>query len=108
MLRFIFVCMGVVALSALSIMTQVMTDGISDAQMDIAARNDAQPEMVAAIAAPVEAEPTAAELNAIATAAGDEFDPGFGPAFTDEAPKALADPAPAAVMGAPSMETSAY
>jgi len=92
MLRFIFVCMGVVALSALSIATQVMTDGISDAQMQIAERNTKTDDVVVAIAPPAdEPEFNESQLNAIETAAGAETDAGFGAAFTDTAPKALAD-----------------
>lgn len=97
MVRFIFVCMGVVALSILTIAAQFMLGGIQDAQQQVAARNDEAPQ--ADIAA-IESEPTPEDLNAIETAAGADAAinaPGnqtFGEAFSAEAPKALADPAP--------------
>src|SRR5688572_7344034 len=91
MVRFIFVCMGVVALSVLSIAGQFIVDGISGAQQQIAARNDAVPEIqVVAVQA---TEPSAEDLNAIEAAAGSGADePGnqtFGEVFSTDAPKAL-------------------
>jgi hypothetical protein len=93
MVRFIFVCMGVVALSFLTIASQYMIDGIQDAQQEVVARNSG--ETVVAVEEAVSPE----ELNAIDTAAGAEADaeaaaPGnqtFGDAFTAEAPVALRD-----------------
>lgn len=98
MVRFIFVCMGVVALSILTLAAQFMMDGIEDAQQQVVARNDAAPETEIVA---VEGEPSAEELNAIVTAAGadDSIDaPGnqtFGDAFSTDVPNALKEPAPA-------------
>ncbi len=44
MVRFIFVCMGVVALSVLTLAAQFMMDGIEGAQEQVAARNDVMPQ----------------------------------------------------------------
>lgn len=105
MLRFIFVCMGVVALSVVAIGTQFMTDGVSDAANDVMARNAEAPADTVAVAA--EENFTAENLNAIETAAGaTAFDPNdtFTGGFTNEAPKALEDDAPAApVVAAPAI-----
>lgn len=102
MVRFIFVCMGVVALSVLTLAAQFMMDGIEGAQEQVAARNDVMPqEDIAAL----ESEPSAEDLNAIETAAGADAAidaPGnqtFGDAFTGDTPKALMEPAPAADTG---------
>ena len=98
MVRFIFVCMGVVALSILTLAAQFMLDGIEGAQQQVAARNTAVPESETIA---MESEPTAEDLNAIETAAGADAaieSPGnqtFGDAFTDNAPNALKEPAPA-------------
>lgn len=96
MLRFIFVCMGVVALSLVAIGAQYMTDGISGEADNVIARNvEAQPE-VQAVAAEDTVSPE--DLNAIETTAGTpSFDPNdtFTGGFTNEAPKALADDVPA-------------
>jgi hypothetical protein len=97
MVRFIFVCMGVVALSILTLAAQFMMDGIEGAKQQVAARNDEAPapEVMA-----VESEITAEQLNAIETAAGADAAinaPGnqtFGDAFTADAPKALKEPTP--------------
>ena len=97
MVRFIFVCMGVVALSILTIAAQFMMDGINSAQQEVAARNEEAPE-VEVVA--VESEPSAEDLNAIETAAGADAAadaPGnqtFGETFTADAPKALTESAP--------------
>ncbi len=103
MVRFIFVCMGVVALSLLSLAGQFMLDGIEDAQNRVAARNDAAPE---ADVVAVESDINPEELNDIETAAGAVSDdaPGnqtFGDAFPSEAPAALQD-----AETAPSVETT--
>lgn len=104
MLRFIFVCMGIVALSVLSIGMQSMTDGIDSAQTRIAERNAPQTETdtVVAMETPdTEMAVSPEDLNEINTAAGDTYDPGFGESFSNEAPKALADdPAPQAMLPA--------
>lgn len=98
MVRFIFVCMGVVALSILTIAAQFMMDGIESAQEQVAARNAEAPE-VEVVA--VESEPSAEDLNAIETAAGADAAadaPGnqtFGDTFTADAPKALTETTPA-------------
>ena len=98
MVRFIFVCMGVVALAMLSIAGQFPTGGISSEQEQIAVRNDGASEgQIAAVETPVTAE----DLNAIETAAGANVDadaPGnqtFGDAFSTDAPQALRDEAAA-------------
>ena len=43
MVRFIFVCMGVVALSILTIASQYMIDGIQNAQQEVATGPDERP-----------------------------------------------------------------
>jgi hypothetical protein len=107
MVRFIFVCMGVVALSILTIAAQSMIDGIQEAQQEVAARNDA--ETVVAVEEAISPE----DLNAIDTAAGADTDadaPGnqtFGDAFTAEAPAALRDQEAPQAMGAIPTETLA-
>lgn len=119
MIRFIFVCMAVVAFSAVAVATQFMTDGIGAAREDVMARN-AVPSAVEPAAGAAEKEisfeeiyanakaPEATgeafyspeELNTIDTAAGaDSFPQGF----TGKAPKALAEPA----APAPAAETIA-
>ena len=67
MLRFIFVCMGVVALSLVAIGAQYMTDGISDEAADVVARNAEQEENAQTIA--VEDTVSPEDLNAIETTA---------------------------------------
>ena len=97
MVRFIFVCMGVVALSILTLAAQFMLDGIESAKQQVAERNE---EASATEVVAVESEPSAEDLNAIETAAG--VDPAidapgnqtFGDSFTADAPKALMEPAP--------------
>lgn len=107
MIRFIFVCMAVVAFSAIAMTTQFMTDGIGDAREEVLARNavpSVEPaaapatdevsfEEIYANAKPPEATGEAffspEELNNIeTTAGGDEF----SGAFSDQAPKALREP----------------
>ena len=94
MLRFIFVCMGVVVLSVAAIGAQYMMDGVSGAADSVMARNaETTQDDVQAIAFE-EFSPEA--LNAIETTAGTPtIDPNdtFTGGFTDEAPKALRDPA---------------
>ncbi len=91
MLRFIFVCMGIVALSMLSIGMQFMTDGISETQTQIAERNEPVENMVAAVDTSTDMyqEFSPEQLNQIETTAGDTIDTGFGADFTNLAPKAL-------------------
>lgn len=97
MLRFIFVCMGVVALSLVAIAAQYMTGGISDQADAIMARNQDSPQdNIHAVAASDEI--SAEDLDAIETTAGTpSYDPNdkFSGGFTNEAPKALADDAKA-------------
>ena len=97
MLRFIFVCMGVVALSLVAIGAQYMTDGISGEAENVMARNaETQPEIQAVA---VEDTVSPEDLNAIETTAGTpSFDPNdhFSGGFTNEAPKGLEDNAPSA------------
>lgn len=91
MLRFIFICMGVVALSFVAIGAQYMMDGVSGEADSLMARN-AQPAADTQAVAMDEISPEA--LNAIETTAGTpSFDPNdkFSSGFTNEAPKALAD-----------------
>ena len=102
MVRFIFVCMGVVALSLLSLAGQFMLDDINEAQSQIAARNNAAPETdVVAVETAVNPE----DLNDIETAAGSSSndEPGnqtFGNAFSSDTPAALKEEE------APPLETS--
>ena len=103
MLRFIFVCMGVVALALVAIGAQYMTDGISGEAANVVARNtEAQPAEIQAVAYEDTVSPQ--DLNAIETTAGTpSFDPNdtFTGGFTNEAPKALADDVPAIDAAAP-------
>ena len=95
MLRFIFVCMGVVALSLVAIGAQYMIDGVSGEADSVMARNAEPQDEIHAVASE-EVSPEA--LNAIETTAGTpSFDPNdnFSGGFTNQAPKALADDAPA-------------
>jgi hypothetical protein len=97
MLRFIFVCMGVVALSLVAIGAQYITDGISNEADNVIARNAEQAPEVQAVAAEDSISPE--DLNAIETTAGTpSFDPNdtFTGGFTNEAPKGLEDDVPAA------------
>lgn len=108
MLRFIFVCMGIVALSVLTVATQYAMDGIQSAQQRVAERNAG--ETVVAVEEAVSPE----DLNAIDTAAGADDDmsadlPGnqtFGDAFTANAPTALRDREEPQIMAAPPMESA--
>jgi hypothetical protein len=108
MLRFIFVCMFLVAASILTLSAQFMLDGIKTARQGVLARNNPAMEST-----PVAIEatgpsfkeiyanaPTAPDvainetmspedLNAISTAAGGNDS--FGGGFTDQAPAALAE-----------------
>ncbi len=92
MVRFIFVCMVIVALSAIVIATQPVMDGVSDEAANIAARNAEDP---AAQDVALEATPSPENLNAIETTTGGNYDPNdtFKGNFTNEAPKALEDAA---------------
>ena len=109
MVRFIFVCMAVVALSVVAIAAQYMTGGISDATQSVIARNMDDTQDVQAIASAEDM--TAEQLNAIETTAGTpSFDPNdtFDGGFTNVAPKALADtPAPAAIETTPALDEQA-
>lgn len=96
MLRFIYICMGVVALSILSIALQPVMNGVEAARDQIAARNKGATETESAIAVmDTETEELSPEsLNAIETAAGADTempDTGFGESFTHQAPKGLED-----------------
>jgi len=118
-MRFIYACMAVVAISAAFMMTQMAGGGIDGAREDVLARNAPAVEPAAAPSdegvsfediyanarAPEEkgeAFFSPEELNSIDTAAGKDFDGGF----TDEAPKALKEPAQVAP-AAPTEEPSA-
>ncbi|MFA5593016.1 MAG: hypothetical protein WC989_06860 [Micavibrio sp.] len=107
MLKFIFMCMGIVALSLLSISMQSVTGGLTETQQMISQRNMPE-EPVQAIAAASEPAPWEVDdgeffspdrLNMIETAAGGEDD--FGPAFTETAPKGLEDIPAAPIAPAP-------
>lgn len=93
MVRFIFVCMGVVALSLLSLAGQFMLDGIEEARDQVAARNDAPVEAdVVAVETTVNPE----DLNNIEAAAGDALNDAqgnqtFGDAFSSDVPAGLQD-----------------
>ncbi len=111
MVRFIFLCMAVVALSFLSIGAQFLMDDMKDEEAAIIARNnppqaqDVVPEN--AIAQEDSFSPDS--LNQIETAAGgfSQEDTGFGERFTDIAPKALADDAPQTLEPATAFEVPA-
>ena len=100
-MKFIYICMAVVALSFFSIALQPMFKGIEEQRDAIAARNEAAPETATdvAVAAPETESVTPEDLNAIETAAGGDGpaqpDVGFGANFTNVAPKGLEDSAPA-------------
>lgn len=99
MLRFIFVCMGVVALSLIAIGAQFMTDGLSEATDAVVARNTVAVEQEQDVA--LDDTMMAEQLNQIETAAGAvSFDPNdtFTGGFTNVAPKALEDDVPAAAI----------
>lgn len=99
MVRFIFFCMAVMALSLAAIPFTTMVDGIDDQRADLLASaqpaaGDAQDDVFATIAE----EPSADSLNAIESAAGannTESTETLSGGFGDTAPKALEDaPAP--------------
>lgn len=97
MVRFIFICMAVVAVAILTTTAQFMIDGIDQAQDTVSARNTAPSveqastpsQDVAAITSEENLTPEA--LNDIQTAAGDEP---FTGGFSGQAPKGLEDDAP--------------
>lgn len=107
MVRFIFVCMSVVALSILTVSAQFMVNSIKDTRSSVLARNTVEApaqqtasdslsfeEIYAMMPTPaqVDGEVDPAMLNDIETAAGgDEFSSGF----TGVAPRALGDDMPA-------------
>lgn len=104
MVRFIFVCMALVALTLVSIPVRSVYDGLQDQRTAALETPTAEqlaqttPETTEDIFAAfdVPEEPSADDLNAIATAAGGfegaiEEDAGFGTGFSDTAPAALAD-----------------
>lgn len=108
MVRFIFVCMAVVALSVITMAGQYMMDGIKGAEQSVAARNTQTQDAVAAIqpaAAPADQTANATspeELNNIATTAGSETGNGnFGASFTNTAPAALSETTPATATEVP-------
>jgi hypothetical protein len=100
MIRFIFVCMAVVAFSFMTLAGQSVIDGINDARENLLARNAVSSPQVETLAndeitfeeiyanAPVQDLTSPEALNEISTAAGgNEFSQGF----TDVAPAALRD-----------------
>ncbi len=102
MVRFIIVCIGLVAISVVAIGTESIRNGISGERAALASRNDETPAVMASD------EISAEALNDIATAAGDatppqgepanaDYDPNdsFKGGFTNNTPKALADDVPA-------------
>ena len=92
MVRFIFICMGVVAVAVVTLAGQGIYEGIKGAQTNIQARNEAVEQPAEAVAVAATGEPTAEELNAIMPTAGDEIaadaNDTFQGGFTNEAPKA--------------------
>lgn len=98
MVRFIFVCMAITAVSLLSIAAQPLIDGIAQTRQELAQRNIEDsvlpPPADLLNDATTETAMTAEELNDIDTAAGDfsgEDNGNFGAAFTNAAPAALAE-----------------
>ncbi len=104
MIRFIYVCMGVVALSALSIAGQYMFSGLDDSYQSVLDRNSdgsasiaaaPQDETPDAAVQQAEAEISPEDLNAIESAAGGLDDANkpdeFGARFTGQTPAALGD-----------------
>lgn len=90
MVRFIFVCMGVVALSFIAIAFQSATDGIMNEQQDIAARNFQEEQETIAVIEQPDSNTAAENLNQIEAAAGAGMgNDDFGSAFTNAAPTAL-------------------
>lgn len=107
MVRFIFICMIIVAVSVLSIAAQPLINGIGEAQQTLAERNSDGP-LNEDVAAREQEELSPESLNDIETAAGATVDTGnadFGAPFTGTASSALEDSdkniAPSAVQGTP-------
>jgi hypothetical protein len=108
MVRFIFLCMGVVALSFVAIGAQYMMQDMEGAQSSVMARNaetqDAAQTQGGIESAAIQEDGFSPEsLNQIETSAGAitttaQDDGGFGAAFTNTAPKALGDDTPQAAM----------
>lgn len=102
MVRFIFLCMAVVALSFVSIGAQYLINDMKDEHAAILARNAQTPLQEAPVlSASIEEDSFSPEsLNQIETAAGafSQEDAGFGESFTNVAPKALADEEPQAAI----------
>jgi hypothetical protein len=96
MIRFIYVCMIVVAVSVVSIAGQFVMGDIQEAQQALAERNSEGPLNEAVAAAQPSEDMSAEALNQIDTAAGDVTVDGaenntFGVPFTGQTPAALAD-----------------
>lgn len=96
MVRFIFVCMAITALSLLSIAAQPLIDGISQTQQTLAQRNIEDSALPFPSNTPddaaMETAMTPDALNNIDTAAGgfsSEDDGNFGTGFSNSAPAAL-------------------
>jgi hypothetical protein len=101
MVRFIFLCMAVVALSLVTIGAQFLMDDMKDEGASIMARNAEQPVDADVVEnASVNEDTFSPEsLNQIETTAGgfDSPDVGFGQGgFTNQSPKALGDNTPVA------------
>ena len=109
MIRFIFLCMAVVALSFFSIGAQFLMNDMKDEEAAIIARNNVPEEQDVGLENVAEQEDSFSpeSLNQIETAAGSfsQEDTGFGERFTNIAPKALADDAPQTV--GPTLPTEA-
>lgn len=93
MVRFIFVCMIIVAVSVLSIAAQPLINGIGEAQQTLAERNSAGP-LNEDVAAREQEELSPEALNDIETTAGASSDTGnedFGAPFTGTTSPALQD-----------------
>lgn len=98
MIRFIFLCMAVVALSIVAIGAQYMMGDMKSAETSVMARNAAPEDVATDSVAAMDETFSPESLNQIETSAGamvdDGADAGFGAGFTNTAPKALGDDAP--------------
>ncbi len=103
--------MAVVALSFVAIGAQYVMGDMEEAASAITARNDAVNETTTESVAAMDDTFTPESLNQIETSAGamadDEPDMGFGGAFTNTAPKALGDDAPAMAQPTTAFESPA-
>jgi hypothetical protein len=113
MVRFIFICMAVVAVAIMTTAAQFMISGIEGAKQTVTARNAADAENTAQMHAALPAADdaqfiTPESLNALETAAGaDTFGDGeLTGGFSNTAPKGLED-TPAPVLPDASIDSAA-